>query len=218
MINEEIIRNTYMGPISIVTPIPITFSFDQKQDVKVFKVTADGIGTTLSYGSGYTVDDSKNLFITSPTVTEDSITVYRVSARDQQRDFVEDGRYRVTEVEKALDKLTMQSQEQGDAIKRALILSLNTSTNFNSDLPKPIAGRAIRINDTATGFTYSNASIDDLLLQVTNIRDLVASQESVAATAATSASASASSAASALSTLQANLDGIQAALITILGA
>ena len=171
MINEEVIRKTYIGPIAITTPNPITFSFDEKEDVRVLKVAADGTKSILAYGTGYTVDDSKKVFLISPILLGDSITVYRVSTYDQQRDFVEDGRYRVVEVEKALDKLTMQNQEQQDAINRALTLALNTPTGFNAELPPPIAGRAICFNALGTGFEISDASVNDVIAQAQVILD-----------------------------------------------
>ena len=163
MINEEIIRKTYIGPIAITTPNPITFSFDEKEDVRVLKVAADGTKSILAYGTGYTVDDSKNVFLIAPILLGDSITVYRVSAYDQQRDFVEDGRYRVVEVEKALDKLTMQNQEQADAIGRALTLALNTPTGFNAELPPPTSGRAVCFNQDGDGFEVSEQPINELV-------------------------------------------------------
>jgi len=171
MINEEVIRNTYMGPIAITTPNPITFSFDQKEDVRVFKVQADGTKTILAYGTGYTVDDTQNVFLISPILAGDSITVYRVSVYDQQRDFVEDGRYRVVEVEKALDKLTMQNQEQQDAINRSLALALNTPIGFSAELPPPTAGRAVCFNADATGFEVSEAPVNDVMAQAQVVLD-----------------------------------------------
>lgn len=195
MINEEVIRKTYIGPIAITTPIPITFSFDRKEDVRLLKVDIEGTKTTLAYGTAYTVDDNKNAFLISPLVINETITVYRESVMDQQRDFVEDGRYRVVEVEKGIDKLTMQNQEQQDSISRALRLSLNTSVNFDAEMPAPVAGRAIRFNDDATGFDISETPINDLVSQAIAIGTQAQANADSAGASATSAAASASAAA-----------------------
>lgn len=195
MLDEGIIRKTYIGPIDTVTPVPIPFPFDNKTDVKLLKVAVDGTKSYPTYGSGYTVDDSSNVFLISGIVLNESITVYRESVMDQQRDFVEDGMYRVTEVEKAIDKLTMQNQEQNDSIARALRTAMNTPIAFDAELPSPMSGRAICFTEDALGFEVSDVPINELVAQAQIIGTQAQINADLAVASATSATSSASSAA-----------------------
>lgn len=197
MLDPEVIRITYDYPTSTATPMPIIFTYDKPEEVKMIKTDEDDVNTELVQGTDYTVDeDEDNCYLLGLDADGATVTVYRDTTVDQQRDFVEEGKYRIAEIEAAMDKITMQNQEQADGITRSIRTSLNTPTNFDAVLPSPNAGKAILFNDTGLGLTVSTINFNDTVAAAQAIATAAAASAAAALASQTAATASQSSASS----------------------
>jgi hypothetical protein len=139
------------GPFSIGDVIPIPFPYVETQDVKL-KVGED----TLVYNVDYSI------YLQSLTIQKDVedgtlVTVYRDTPLDQQAEFPQNNKFNSAKLNTALDKLTMQQQEQAEQLTRALKLDISSSST-NLTLPNPEAGLTFKWNEDGTAL--ENYDID----------------------------------------------------------
>ena len=77
----------------------------------------------------------------------DLITIYRETPIDQQAEFPQTAKFSSQKITEALDKLTLQQQEQQDDISRCLKLAKNVPDDFETSLPSPVGKNYIRWSD-----------------------------------------------------------------------
>ena len=119
-------------------------------------------------------------------VLGERLTAYRDSDIVQETQYPRTGPFPAASHEGALDYLTMQNQEQQEQIDRTLKVPI-TTVNFNGELPIPVAGKALLINENCTGFELSDYALDEAM-------ESAKADASLAQAAATSAEAAKTSA------------------------
>ena len=126
-------------------------------------------------------------------VLGERLTIYRESEIIQETQYPRTGPFPAASHEGALDYLTMQNQEQQDQIDRSLKVPISTA-NFDGTLPILVPARALKINDSGSGFEFSEYD-PDTALETT--KEYMEGAQTAASNALASQNAAASSANSA---------------------
>lgn len=106
------------------------------ENVKVILTDPDGVQAVLTETTDYTID-GLNVTTTSTYATGNQITIARDVPFTQTVDLVEGGTISAEVQERALDKLTLQNQQQQEAIERIIQLPITESGSVT--LPSAIA-------------------------------------------------------------------------------
>lgn len=114
------IRYVYSGPIHQADIIPIPFEFKEDEFVKAAMDNTD-----WEINIDYAVSGS-NLIVTTEVPEGSTLTVYRKTDMEQDSDYPQSAAFDSDKIEDALDKLTMQNQEQEDALGRCLQQPINS--------------------------------------------------------------------------------------------
>lgn len=143
------------------------------------------------------------------------LTIYRESEIIQEAQYPRTGPFPAASHEGALDYLTMQNQEQQDQIDRSLKVPISTA-NFDGALPIPVPARALKINNSGSGFEFSEYD-PDTALETT--KEYMEGAQTAASNALASQNAAASSASSAansetVATQQANIATVKTQEVT----
>jgi len=153
----------YAGPQAALTAFPFPYGFFAKTDleVKLYNI-ATQVETTLTHIGDYTIAgtldaDGNEIFSLGGTVTVIAavsaaykIIIKRTMALTQETDFPPNSAFPEQDIEDALDKVTMITQQLMEMINRCIKLD-TTQTSVDVNLPIPIAGYAIGWNPTADG-------------------------------------------------------------------
>lgn len=115
--------------------------------------------------------------------------IRRRTAPTQQTDYVENDAFAAASHERALDRLAAGLQEVGADLRRAALLP-RTAEAIDVSLPEPIAGRALRWNDSGSDLCNASLDLEAAIVEVTMKAD-----EAVAAAAAADGSSDAAGAA-----------------------
>ena len=161
LIEDDSPKAQYHGPFTRGQLLPLTFSYTDKSHVKmlidgapaIFNVDYEII-TEPSDEHPVAYPQSAYIKADMPDVTQ--ITLYRETPLDQQAPFPQNGKFRSERIEQALDKLTMQQQEQEEKLSRCIIAPI-TMEEFNGQLPEPAADQALKWN--ADGSALENYDI-----------------------------------------------------------
>lgn len=154
LIEDDSPKAQYHGPFTRGQLLPLTFSYTDKSHVKmlidgapaIFNVDYEII-TEPSDEHPVAYPQSAYIKADMPDVTQ--ITLYRETPLDQQAPFPQNGKFRSERIEQALDKLTMQQQEQEEKLSRCIIAPI-TMEEFNGQLPEPAADQALKWNADGT--------------------------------------------------------------------
>ena len=154
----------YDGPINVGAVIPITdFTFIDNSHVSL-KIR--GIDEIWEYGTDYTIEGADTLTrtITLNRAVEAGqvLAAYLDVPITQNISPEEGGNFPASTNEFVLDKLTCICQMLYERITRALQVSIDTPFNGTLEAPLDNIGKAIIINSTGEGVTYSSYKIDDL--------------------------------------------------------
>ena len=154
----------YDGPINVGAVIPITdFTFIDNSHVSL-KIR--GIDEVWEYGTDYTIEGADTLTrtITLNRAVEAGqvLAAYLDVPITQNISPEEGGNFPASTNEFVLDKLTCICQMLYERITRALQVSIDTPFNGTLEAPLDNIGKAIVINSTGEGVTYSSYKIDDL--------------------------------------------------------
>ena len=154
----------YDGPINVGAVIPITdFTFIDNSHVSL-KIR--GIDEVWEYGTDYTIEGADTLTrtITLNRAVEAGqvLAAYLDVPITQNISPEEGGNFPASTNEFVLDKLTCICQMLYERITRALQVSIDTPFNGTLEAPLDNIGKAIIINSTGEGVTYSSYKIDDL--------------------------------------------------------
>lgn len=191
MIENTNIKQFYPGPILNNTLEITDFLFNDVTQVKIKHTKFDTEGNLrdidLEYPTDYEVAKilSSNIDTQEAALTAsvgqitlknievkagEKLTAYRVSPIIQDKDYPRAGAFPAATHEGALDYLTMQNQEQKDELDRALKVPVSTQ-GFEGSMPAPLPGRALKINNTATGFELSEFDPDTALITTENFKN-----------------------------------------------
>jgi len=150
-----------------------TFDFDFKifnnTDLVVATVDPDTlVATEQVLGTDYTV--SINTSTAGGTVTfvsapddGDYVSIRRNMPVTQTTDIPSGGLFRERQIENALDKQTLVSQQLKEFQDRSISQSLYATAIADLKLPLPSAGKGLKWNDAADGLENSDTAIDDVI-------------------------------------------------------
>lgn len=151
------LRYVYRGPFHQADIIPIPFDFKEKEHVKA----ALGM-QPLEINVDYYISGS-NLIINIEVPASNTLTVYRKTDMEQDSDYPQSSAFDSDKIEDALDKLTMQNQEQEDALSRCLQQSINTDPDAPPvSIGEIIPGRAVKWNDEGNALVCTDYDLDAL--------------------------------------------------------
>lgn len=144
----------YTGPFVEGQLLPLTFPYIAKTDVYML---IDGAPAQLNIdfeiiteiSAEHPVAYPNSAYIKNALPNAKQITLYRVTPLDQQAPFPQMSKFRSERIEQALDKLTMQQQEQEEQLSRCIIAPITLET-FNGQLPAPAADQALKWNAEGT--------------------------------------------------------------------
>ena len=154
LIENDSPKVQYTGPFIKGQLLPLTFPYIATEDVKmiiddtpaIFNVDYEII---TEPNDEHPVAYPNSAYIKSDLPNAKQITLYRVTPLDQQAPFPQQSKFRSERVEQALDKLTMQQQEQEEQLSRCIIAPITLET-FNGQLPEPAADQALKWNTDGT--------------------------------------------------------------------
>ena len=215
MLENTNIKQFYPGPILNKTLDITDFLFKDPEQIHITYTYKNEDGSLdnreLTYGTEYEVAKilpsdvtQADAALTASTgrvtlkadinvVLGERLTIYRESEIIQEAQYPRTGPFPAASHEGALDYLTMQNQEQQDQIDRSLKVPISTA-NFDGALPIPVPARALKINDSGSGFEFSEYD-PDTALETT--KEYMEGAQTAASNALTSQNAAASSASSA---------------------
>ena len=144
----------YTGPFIKGQLLPLTFPYIAKTDVHML---IDGVPAELNkefeiiteVSAEHPVAYPNSAYIKNALPNAKQITLYRVTPLDQQAPFPQMSKFRSERIEQALDKLTMQQQEQEEQLSRCIIAPITLET-FNGQLPAPAADQVLKWNTEGT--------------------------------------------------------------------
>lgn len=140
----------------VTVAFPFTFKTFDQADLVVIITDTDDVDTTQTITTHYTValnaDQNNNpggtvTMVTAPTSGE-TLTIARVIDALQETDIANGGGFYPEVLEDALDRLTMLSQQNKDAIDRSFTLPV-TVAGVSTELPVPEANNIVGWNATA---------------------------------------------------------------------
>src|SRR5574344_250047 len=181
--SEESPRIQYAGPISAGTTLSFPYSYIDKSQVKA-QISDEDVWTL---DVDYSVGDESVTTI-STVASGETLTLYRRTVLDQQASFPQNARFNSEKINNALDKLTMQQQEQQEALGRSVKFSLDIDTSITDvTVPAPVAGKTLKWNDTETGLINSDYDPDEAIAITTAAAEDAAEDAAAAQVSATSA-------------------------------
>lgn len=167
-------------------PFTVGFRFLENSHIQVIKTSTTGIDSTLALTADYTVSGAGG---TSGTVTlltalavGEKLTIVRNVPFTQDADYVQNDAFPAESHERALDKLTMQTQQLAETVSRAATVPV-TSTDAaglaaaistlaaNSDSVTSVADNMADVNTLADNISDVN-TVADNILDVTNFADV----------------------------------------------
>lgn len=156
-ISEEQTRYIYAGPYAVGETAPIPFTYAEPEDVKARRDTL-----SLEINVDYSVD-GQNVTLLVPIATGENLVIYRETPLDNESEFPQEAPFDSEKINDALDKLTMQNQEQEEDLLRAVKLPLNAPTELGQiDLPLPEANKGIKWDPTGTKLENTEHDLDDI--------------------------------------------------------
>lgn len=151
-VSSQTSRNDYVGNGATVA-FPVTFRFLDKTQLRVLRtVIATNVTTQLTLDSlgadGFSVVGAGQpsggtvTVVTAPQATE-RLSILRNVPLTQLTDYLPNDPFPAESHERALDKLTMAMQQQGEVVDRAVVLAPQT-TGVSNELPGPVALNLLR--------------------------------------------------------------------------
>lgn len=109
-----------------VGPFPVPFRFLDASHLQVTRTDASGVNTVLELGTDYSVQgvgqNTGAVTLLAPLAVGFKLTVLRNVPATQEADYVQNDAFPAESHERALDKLTMLSQQQDEMVGRALVV------------------------------------------------------------------------------------------------
>jgi hypothetical protein len=182
----EQIRYVYQGPFSVGNIAPIPFTYTETECVSAYR-DAQPLELNVDYAVF-----GQNVTLLTPIAATETLVICRETPLDQDSEFPQEAEFDSQKVMDALDKLTMQNQEQEDLLSRAIKLPIDTPTNIGDlDLPLPEANKALKWNSTADALINTKYDPDAIADEARHQAEIAAQQAAIAAQKAVEASSSA---------------------------
>lgn len=183
---EEQSRYVYNGPYSVGNTAPIPFTYDEPEHVKALRGTIP-----LEINVDYSVM-GQNVTMLVPIASAEKLVIYRETPLDNDAEFPQEAGFDSEKINDAIDKLTMQNQEQEEALDRALKLPLDAPTAIkNIDLPLPEANKGLKWNEDGTALVNTKYDTDAIADMAREYAETAIEQAGVATQQAANAAASA---------------------------
>ena len=183
---EEQSRYVYNGPYAVGNTAPIPFTYDEPEHVKALRGTIP-----LEINVDYSVM-GQNVTMLVPIASAEKLVIYRETPLDNDAEFPQEAGFDSEKINDAIDKLTMQNQEQEEALDRALKLPLDAPTAIkNIDLPLPEANKGLKWNEDGTALVNTKYDTDAIADMAREYAETAIEQAGVATQQAANAAASA---------------------------
>lgn len=158
------------------TVFAFPYRFLANGDLVVIRVAANGTETTLVLNTDYTItgadsDDGGSITCTVAPASGTRLVIYRSVALTQETDYISGDAFPAETHERALDRLTMISQQLQEGLDRSAKLPVTSTADADAlvaDLIR-LADSADNIDTVADDITNINAVASDLLEPVSEI-------------------------------------------------
>lgn len=132
------------------------YRFLQNADLNVILISAAGLQTTQMLNTDYTVtgaglDAGGTVTMVVAPPSGSKLLIRRVVQLTQETDYISGDPFPAESHERALDKLTMGTQQLQEQVTRSVILPVDNTT-FDAELPAIVADRYLRTNNAGTAF------------------------------------------------------------------
>lgn len=161
-IPAEQVRYVFQGPYSVGDIVPIPFSYLAPEHVHVLKGDTD-----FEVNVEYSIT-GQNITLNIPIASNETIAVYRMTPMDNDADFPQESKFPSEKIADAIDKLTMQNQEQAEALDRALKFSRNIDPELIEKIafPESNPGKGIKWDEDGA-LANTEEDIDFIVEQAT---------------------------------------------------
>ncbi|MDF3019360.1 MAG: phD2B [Steroidobacteraceae bacterium] len=126
--------NSKAGPYAgagTTGPFAVDFRFLEDSHLQVIRTSAAGVATTLTLTTDYTVTGaggtSGEVTLVAALAAGETLAVLRNVPATQETDYVQNDAFPAESHERALDKLTMIAQQQGEILSRAITVPTGES-------------------------------------------------------------------------------------------
>lgn len=137
-------------------PFTVGFRFLENSHLRVIRTSSIGLDSVLALTTDYTVAGaggaSGSITLVTALAVGEKLTVIRNVPFTQLADYVQNDAFPSESHERALDQLTMQTQQLAETAGRALTLPATVS-GASTELPSPEAGKLIGWNSSGDGLT-----------------------------------------------------------------
>ena len=162
--NLNILSGPYLGN-GVADLFAYTFRVSEKTDLTVYMTDNAGIETVLDVDTDYTVDGigdptGGDIQLTAPLPVDYLLVIKSNIPALQQTNFSSQGAFFPEIHEAAFDKLTRLVQQVGEQIERCLQVTPTVGTYVDTELPPPVARRALMWNETGDTLTVSGSDPD----------------------------------------------------------
>lgn len=147
------------GGYAVGATISITFPFEEPDTICV---ETDELGE-LVYNTDYEVVET-NVVLKKAIGASDKVQVYRKTPMSQDRDIPQNAKFNSVSIEKALDKLTMQNQEQETTLSRCLKVP-----TFSDTTPEEMVEKVELVADNMDAVRTVSTNIEDVNTVSANI-------------------------------------------------
>lgn len=134
-------------------PFPVDFRFLADNHLQVIKTSTLGVDTTLELTTDYSVSgaggETGEVTTVAPVLSGEKLTILRNVPFTQEADYVDGDDFPAESHERALDLLTMQTQQVKELAGRALTLP-PTVSGASTELPSPEANKLVGWDSTGT--------------------------------------------------------------------
>lgn len=197
-VTSENYRNTYSGNGS-TTVFAYTFRILDESEILATLVASDGTEAAQTITTHYTVSGvgdagGGNVTMLTAPASGETLVLTRNMSFLQETDYTENDNFPAVSHEDALDRLTMQNQQQQEELDRTFKLSVGV-TGVTASVPSPVAGRGLKWNDAGTALENTDNDPDSIASAAASSASAAASSASSASSSATAASNSATAAA-----------------------
>jgi len=135
-------------------PFTVTFRFLENSHLQVIKTSTAGIDSTLALTTDYAVSgagaSTGTVTLVSALLSGEKLTIIRNVPFTQEADYVQNDAFPAESHERALDKLTMETQQLKEAVDRALTLPA-TVTGVSTTLPTPAGNKLVGWDEAGSG-------------------------------------------------------------------
>jgi len=152
------------------TNFPFSFLIPSEADIVVTRVSAAGVESELTYGSGYTAvgfgTDSGGSITISPAYADGKLVIQRIVDYTQTRQFTNQDGFYPEVIEAALDQITMQVQQIQDVGSRSILTPISDAGEVTLSLPtiEERVGKLLAFDETGaftcTGSTSAEETVE----------------------------------------------------------